>query len=44
MKKTVKKEEYHSPECEYFRMTHDGPLAQSAQPGFNPPFNGETNW
>ena len=44
MKENYYKIEYQSPDSETFMIVPEGSLADSAKPGFNPPFNNETNW
>ena len=44
MKENYYKIEYQTPDSETFMIISERSFAQSAKPGFNPPFNNETNW
>jgi len=44
MKEIYYKKEYQTPDSETFIIVPEGALAESTRPGFNPPFNNETNW
>ena len=44
MKENYYKNEYETPDSEAFIIASEGALAESTRPGFNAPFNNETNW